>query len=312
MKDLKIVFMGTPEFAATTLEKLVDADYNVVGVITAPDRPAGRGRKLQESAVKKYSESKGLKVLQPTNLKNEQFLEELKSLNANLQIVVAFRMLPKAVWAMPEYGTFNLHASLLPHYRGAAPIQRAIMNGERETGLTTFIIRKLVDTGSILMRVKVPINDSDTYGTLSEKMSKKGAYLLLETLNRLKDNSLSPQEQEHSIATSAPKIKEGDTRIDWAQPAEIIHNQIRGLAPIPGAFTYWKGMRFKILRSRINQSNEKKNPGSVAYCDKKQLIIQAGYGQIKLLTMQREGKKIMETPDFLNGVDVIIGDTFGD
>jgi methionyl-tRNA formyltransferase len=143
-------------------------------------------------------------------------------------------------------------------------------------------------------------------------MSKEGAYLLLETLNRLKDNSLSPQEQEHSIATSAPKIKEGDSRIDWAQPAEIIHNQIRGLAPIPGAFTYWKGMRFKILRSRVNQSNEKKNPGSVAYCDKKQLIIQAGYGQIKLLTMQREGKKIMETPDFLNGVDVIIGDTFGD
>ena len=221
-------------------------------------------------------------------------------------------MVKGAIKRIPKKGSINLHASLLPHYRGAAPIQRAIMNGDRETGLTTFIIRKLVDTGSILMRVKVPINDSDTYGTLSEIMSKKGAYLLLETLNRLKDNSLSPQEQEHSIATSAPKIKEGDSRIDWAQPAEIIHNQIRGLAPIPGAFTYWKGMRFKILRSRVNQSNEKKNPGSVAYCDKKQLIIQAGYGQIKLLTMQREGKKIMETPDFLNGVDVIIGDTLGD
>ncbi|MAP84474.1 MAG: methionyl-tRNA formyltransferase [Candidatus Marinimicrobia bacterium] len=277
-----------------------------------PSKPTGRKKTEKITKVGEFAKSQNIPLLQPQTLDDPKFLEEINTFNPDYFLVVAFKILPDSLLNIPQKGSINLHASLLPHYRGAAPIQRAIMNGERETGLTTFIIRRLVDTGSILMRVKVPINDSDTYGTLSEKMSKKGAYLLLETLNRLKDNSLSPQEQEHSIATSAPKIKEGDSRIDWAQPAEIIHNQIRGLAPIPGAFTYWKGMRFKILRSRINQSNEKKNPGSVAYCDKKQLIIQAGYGQIKLLTMQREGKKIMETPDFLNGVDVIIGDTFGD
>ncbi len=236
----------------------------------------------------------------------------MNTLNPDYFLVVAFKILPTSLLAIPGKGSINLHASLLPKYRGAAPIQRAIMNGERETGLTTFIIRRLVDTGLILMQMKVPINASDTFGTLSKKMSKKGADLLLNTLNRLKDNSISPREQAHSNATSAPKIKESDTRIDWAQPAEIIHNQIRGLAPIPGAFTYFNGMRLKILRSRVNQSNEKRNPGSVIFCDKKLLIIQTGDGHIELLTIQREGKKTMETPDFLNGVDINIGDTFGD
>ena len=304
--------MGNPEFAVPSLKIIIESEYALLAVVSNPSKPIGRIKTEKITKVGEFAKSQNIPLLQPQTLDDPKFLEEINTFNPDYFLVVAFKILPDSLLNIPQKGSINLHASLLPHYRGAAPIQRAIMNGERETGLTTFIIRRLVDTGSILMRVKVPINDSDTYGTLSEKMSKKGAYLLLETLNRLKDNSLSPQEQEHSIATSAPKIKEGDTRIDWAQPAEIIHNQIRGLAPIPGAFTYWKGMRFKILRSRINQSNEKKNPGSVAYCDKKQLIIQAGYGQIKLLTMQREGKKIMETPDFLNGVDVIIGDTFGD
>ena len=304
--------MGNPEFAVPSLKNIVESEYALLAVVSNPSKPTGRKKTEKITKVGEFAKSQNIPLLQPQTLDDPKFLEEINTFNPDYFLVVAFKILPDSLLNIPQKGSINLHASLLPHYRGAAPIQRAIMNGERETGLTTFIIRRLVDTGSILMRVKVPINDSDTYGTLSEKMSKEGAYLLLETLNRLKDNSLSPQEQEHSIATSAPKIKEGDTRIDWAQPAEIIHNQIRGLAPIPGAFTYWKGMRFKILRSRVNQSNEKKNPGSVAYCDKKQLIIQAGYGQIKLLTMQREGKKIMETPDFLNGVDVIIGDTFGD
>ena len=304
--------MGNPEFAVPSLKNIVESEYALLAVVSNPSKLIGRNKTEKITKVGEFAKSQNIPLLQPQTLDDPKFLEEINTFNPDYFLVVAFKILPDSLLNIPQKGSINLHASLLPHYRGAAPIQRAIMNGERETGLTTFIIRRLVDTGSILMRVKVPINDSDTYGTLSEKMSKEGAYLLLETLNRLKDNSLSPQEQEHSIATSAPKIKEGDSRIDWAQPAEIIHNQIRGLAPIPGAFTYWKGMRFKILRSRINQSNEKKNPGSVAYCDKKQLIIQAGYGQIKLLTMQREGKKIMETPDFLNGVDVIIGDTFGD
>ena len=309
---MNIIFMGNPEFAVPSLKVIVESEYSLLAVVSNPSKLIGRNKTEKITKVGEFAKSQNIPLLQPQTLDDPKFLEEINTFNPDYFLVVAFKILPDSLLNIPQKGSINLHASLLPHYRGAAPIQRAIMNGERETGLTTFIIRRLVDTGSILMRVTVPINDSDTYGTLSEKLSKKGAYLLLETLNRLKDNSLSPQEQEHSIATSAPKIKEGDTRIDWAQPAEIIHNQIRGLAPIPGAFTYWKGMRFKILRSRVNQSNEKKNPGSVAYCDKKQLIIQAGYGQIKLLTMQREGKKIMETPDFLNGVDVIIGDTFGD
>jgi methionyl-tRNA formyltransferase len=232
-------------------------------------------------------------------------------LNPDYFLVVAFKILPALLLDIPQKGSINLHASLLPHYRGAAPLQRAIMNGERETGLTTFIIRRLVDTGSILMQMTVPINDSDTFGTLSEKMSKKGADLLLKTLNQLRDNSLFPQEQDHSDATSAPKIRESDSCIDWGQPAEIIHNQIRGLSPKPGAFTYFNGMRLKILRSSVNQSNEKQNPGSVVFCDKKLLIMQTGDGHIELLTIQREGKKTMETPDFLNGVDINIGDTFG-
>ena len=304
--------MGNPEFAVPSLTKIVESEYALLAVVSNPSKLIGRNKTEKITKVGEFAKSQSIPLFQPQALDDPEFLKGMKTLNPDYFLVVAFKILPDSLLNITQNGSINLHASMLPHYRAAAPIQRAIMNGERETGLTTFIIRRLVDTGSILMRVTVPINDSDTYGTLSEKLSKKGAYLLLETLNRLKDNSLSPQEQEHSIATSAPKIKEGDTRIDWAQPAEIIHNQIRGLAPIPGAFTYWKGMRFKILRSRVNQSNEKKNPGSVVFCDKKQLIIQAGDGQIKLLTMQREGKKIMETPDFLNGVDVIIGDTFGD
>ncbi len=185
------------------------------------------------------------------------------------------------------------------------------MNGERETGLTTFIIRKKVDTGQILLQTTVPIDNSDSYGTLSERMSEMGADLLLETLNRLKENSLLPQEQDHSLASLAPKIKEKDCRINWGQSAEIIHNQIRGLGPFPGAFTYWKGIRLRILKSCVIHSTEKKNPGSVVHCNKKQLIIQSGDGNVELLKIQREGKKIMETPDFLNGADITIGDTFG-
>ena len=303
--------MGNPEFAVPSLKNIVESEYALLAVVSNPSKLIGRNKTEKITKVGEFAKSQSIPLFQPQTLDDPEFLKEMNTLNPDYFLVVAFKILPASLLNIPQKGSINLHASLLPHYRGAAPIQRAIMNGERETGLTTFIIRRLVDTGSILMQMKVSINDSDTFGTLSEKMSKKGADLLLKTLNRLRDNSLFPQEQDHSNATSAPKIKESDSCIDWGQPAEIIHNQIRGLAPKPAAFTYFNGMRLKILRSSVNQSNEKQNPGSVVFCDKKLLIIQTGYGHIELLTIQREGKKTMETPDFLNGVDINIGDTFG-
>ncbi len=303
--------MGNPEFAVPSLTKIVESEYALLAVVSNPSKLIGRNKTEKITKVGEFAKSQSIPLFQPQALDDPEFLKVMKTLNPDYFLVVAFKILPALLLDIPQKGSINLHASLLPHYRGAAPLQRAIMNGERETGLTTFIIRRLVDTGSILMQMTVPINDSDTFGTLSEKMSKKGADLLLKTLNQLRDNSLFPQEQDHSNATSAPKIKESDSCIDWGQPAEIIHNQIRGLAPKPAAFTYFNGMRLKILRSSVNQSNEKQNPGSVVFCDKKLLIIQTGYGHIELLTIQREGKKTMETPDFLNGVDINIGDTFG-
>ena len=303
--------MGNPEFAVPSLKIIAESKYTLLAVVSNPSKFIGRNKTEKITKVGEFAKSQNIPLFQPQTLDDPEFLKEMNTLNPDYFLVVAFKILPASLLNIPQKGSINLLASLLPHYRGAAPIQRAIMNGERETGLTTFIIRRLVDTGSILMQMKVSINDSDTFGTLSEKMSKKGADLLLKTLNRLKDNSLFPQEQDHSNATSAPKIKESDSCIDWGQPAEIIHNQIRGLSPKPGAFTYFNGMRLKILRSSVNQSNEKQNPGSVVFCDKKLLIIQTGYGHIELLTIQREGKKTMETPDFLNGVDINIGDTFG-
>ena len=304
--------MGNPEFAVPSLKNIVESEYALLAVVSNPSKLIGRNKTEKITKVGEFAKSQSIPLFQPQTLDDPEFLKEMKTLNPDYFLVVAFKILPALLLNIPQKGSINLHASLLPHYRGAAPLQRAIMNGERETGLTTFIIRRLVDTGSILMQMTVPINDSDTFGTLSEKMSKKGADLLLKTLNQLRDNSLFPQEQDHSDATSAPKIRESDSCIDWGQPAEIIHNQIRGLSPKPGAFTYFNGMRLKILRSSVNQSNEKQNPGSVVFCDKKLLIMQTGDGHIELLTIQREGKKTMETPDFLNGVDINIGDTFGD
>jgi len=307
---VNLIFMGNPEFAVPSLKKIVESEYSLLAVVSNPAKPTGRGKTEKITKVGEFAKIKNIPLFKPETLDDPEFLAEMKALNPDYFIVVAFKILPDSLLDIPQKGSINLHASLLPNYRGAAPIQRAMMNGERETGLTTFIIQKKVDTGSILMKDTVPINDSDTYGTLSERMSKKGADLLLETLNRLKNHSLSPQEQDHSFATTAPKIKETDCRINWGQSAEIIHNQVRGLAPFPGAFTYWKGKRLRILKSCSYQQNEDKNPGSVAHCTKKQIMIQTGNGQIEILTLQRESKKIMDIRDFLNGFKINLGDTF--
>ena len=308
MKDLKIVFMGTPEFAATTLEKLVDADYNVVGVITAPDRPAGRGRKLQESAVKKYSESKGLKVLQPTNLKNEQFLEELKSLNANLQIVVAFRMLPKAVWAMPEYGTFNLHASLLPQYRGAAPINWAIMNGETETGATTFFIDEKIDTGEIILQEKTSIAPNDNAGMLHDKLMHLGADLVIKTVKEIEQGTVSTKRQPMNVELKeAFKIHKEACQVNWSASPENIHNHIRGLSPYPAAWTTLINgtdeILVKIYDSEIEKAAHDQTIGHIL-ATKKELKVAVKDGFINLLEVQLQGKKRMKTQDMLNGIDL--------
>ncbi len=305
MRDLRIIFMGTPEFATATLAKVLDEGYNVVGVITAPDRPAGRGRKLQESDVKKYAVSKGLMVLQPTNLKNEDFLSELKALNANLQIVVAFRMLPKAVWAIPEFGTFNLHASLLPDYRGAAPINWVIINGETETGATTFFIDDKIDTGEIILQEKIGIAENDTAGTLHDRLMYLGADLVVKTVRQIKKGSVRTEKQKNTSSLKiAHKIHRETCEIDWSDSLESIYNKIRGLTPYPTAWTTLLNGDEKIPLKIYDASKEKivhhEEIGKVLV-DNKVLKIAVENGYIQLLEIQLPGKQKMKTQDLLNG-----------
>jgi methionyl-tRNA formyltransferase len=248
-KDLRIVYMGTPEFAVPSLEILVKNGWNIVGVITAPDKPKGRGQKLIPSPVKEAAENLGLKVLQPTNLKSPEFQAELKALNADLQIVVAFRMLPESVWDMPPIGTFNLHASLLPDYRGAAPINWAIINGEKETGVTTFFLKHEIDTGSIIFQEKVAILPEDDLGSVYEKLMSKGAELVLKTVEAIAEDKVIPLPQDESKAIHhAPKIFKETGEIIWGNSAESIHNLVRGLSPYPAAWTSWMGKIAKFLK----------------------------------------------------------------
>jgi len=239
MIDVNIVFMGTPDFAVGVLKTLIEHKYNVVGVITAPDRPSGRGRKLNQSAVKKYALEQNLPILQPTNLKNESFLAELKQFNANLQIVVAFRMLPKVVWQMPELGTFNLHASLLPNYRGAAPINWAIINGEKTTGVTTFYIDDKIDTGAIILKEKILVDENDTAGTLHDKLMKLGSNIVVKTVKTIEKGNVETTQQSllKEQIKHAPKIFKETCQIDWNKSIDAIYNMIRGLNPYPGAWT---------------------------------------------------------------------------
>lgn len=305
-RDLKIVFMGTPEFAVASLDALVNEGCTIVGVVTAPDKPAGRGLKLQESAVKKYATEKGLKVLQPEKLKNPQFLEELKLLNADLQIVVAFRMLPELVWNMPSMGTINVHASLLPQYRGAAPINWAVINGEKETGVTTFKLKHEIDTGDILLQEKISIDENETAGELHDKLKELGSKVLVETVRGLADGTLkeTPQSEIQNSkfpSKHAPKIFTETCKIDWSKSVEEIHNLIRGLSPFPGAFTYLHDKLLKIYRS----DKEYKQPsipfGTFETDNKNFLKFACKDGYILVKELQLEGKKRMSAEDFLRG-----------
>jgi len=302
MENIRIIFMGTPEFAVPSLDLLYKAGYNIVGVITAPDKPAGRGMKLSESEVKKYAVKNNLKILQPDKLKHPDFIEELRQLKADLQVVVAFRMLPEMVWKMPPLGTINLHASLLPQYRGAAPINWAIINGEKETGVTTFKLQQEIDTGNILLQEKIKINDNETAGTLHDKMKSIGAEVLLKTVQQLQNGTLQEHAQSYSsMLRPAPKIFSEDCKINWDQNVEDIFNFIRGLSPYPAAFTFLHGKKLKIFSAEKQQQTGLGSPGDYVTNNKSYLKFAAKDGYISIKELQSEGKKRMNVVDFLRG-----------
>lgn len=310
-KKLRIIYMGTPDFAVAPLKKLIENKYEIVGVITAPDKAAGRGQKIMQSAVKKYADEIGLKTLQPTNLKNPEFIEELRSLNANFQIVVAFRMLPEIVWAMPEMGTMNLHASLLPQYRGAAPINWAIINGEKESGVSTFLLKHEIDTGDLLEQKKLSISDSMTAGELHDELMNIGADLVVATVKKLEEGTIVPQSQKASKDLKhAPKIFKEDCQIEWNQPIDKVYNLIRGLSPYPAAWSKLKSIEnnkvltFKILNTEKEVTKHSHKIGEIISDDKTYAKVSVADGYIHLKNIQIEGKKVMDIKSLLNGFNL--------
>ena len=306
MDKLRIVFMGTPEFAVGILDTIIKNNYEVVGVITATDKPAGRGQKIKYSAVKEYALENNLTLLQPTNLKDPAFLEELKGLNANLQIIVAFRMLPKLVWDMPKYGTFNLHASLLPNYRGAAPINWAIINGETKTGVTTFYIDDKIDTGAMILSAETPIHPDENAGQLHDRLMILGSETVIDTLKLIEKEEVSSTIQEdNSEIKTAYKLDKDNCKIDWSKSGAEIHNQIRGLSPYPVAWCYFKDnnqeWNVKIYESKISIENHSYSIGSVL-TTKKEIKVAVSNGFIQILSLQFPGKKKMTASELLNGM----------
>jgi methionyl-tRNA formyltransferase len=311
---MKIVFMGTPDFAVASLDILVKNKCNIVGVITAPDKPAGRGQQLQQSAVKRYAADNGLKVLQPEKLKDPEFLKELRSLNADLQIVVAFRMLPEIVWNMPRLGTFNLHGSLLPQYRGAAPINRAVMNGETETGVSTFFLQQEIDTGKIIFRESTSIGENESAGEIHDRLMKIGANLVLKTVRAIEQGNYPQVDQADFIDASveikhAPKIFKEDCKVDWSKDIETIHNHIRGLSPYPTAFTTLVAPSGEIYTVKLFVSEKEKKTvqqqfKSVVTDGKNFMKIAVNGGFIQLKDLQLAGKKRMGIQEFLRGFPI--------
>jgi len=306
-KDLRIVFLGTPDFAVASLDALINAGCNIVGVVTAPDKPAGRGLQLQQSAVKKYATENNLYTLQPEKLKSEAFVKQLQSLKADVQVVVAFRMLPEIVWNMPPMGTINVHGSLLPQYRGAAPINWAIINGEKQTGVTTFKLKHEIDTGNILMQEVIPINDDETAGELHDKMKEIGAALLVNTIKAIAQKSVAEIEQnqtsniEHQILHHAPKIFTDTCKINWNATVNDVYNLIRGLSPFPTAFTSLSNKNLKIYKCKKEYANPQEAMGTYVTDNKSFLKFVCKDGYIHILEMQMEGKKRIKTTDFLKG-----------
>jgi methionyl-tRNA formyltransferase len=313
MKNLRIVFMGTPEFAVASLGSLLMNGFNVIGVVTAPDKPSGRGRKISKSAVKEFAEFSSLPIMQPENLKDPEFINSLKNLNPDIFIVVAFRMLPEVVWKMPAIGTINLHASLLPHYRGAAPINHAIINGETISGVTTFFIDEKIDTGNILLRDEVPIFPFENAGDVHDRLMKQGARLLIKTLSDIAENKISPLPQTQFIIPGesprlAPKIHPNDCIIDWNNDPVKIHNFIRGLAPYPCARSFFKNesstFSFKLFESQPEIAKHMFKPGLIITDGKHFIRVACKGGFISIVSLQLEGKNRMNTVEFLRGFTI--------
>ena len=308
---MRIVFLGTPDFAVASLKALVENNFNVVGVVTMPDKKSGRGMKVQESAVKRYAIEKGLTVLQPENLKDESFQFELKELKPDLQIIVAFRMLPASVWQLPKYGTFNLHGSLLPNYRGAAPINWAVMNGEKETGVTTFFLEHEIDTGEIIDFTKVEIGSNETAGELHDKLMSIGADLVVKTTRKIINGSVSTQKQDDILQGKKPKLAykifKDTCRINWREDVDDVYNHIRGLSPYPAAFSnlmFPDGKELGLKLFKAEKSDQKLSPGTIKTDGKKVLYIGCGNGSIKVLELQLAGKKRMLVQNFLQGINL--------
>jgi methionyl-tRNA formyltransferase len=308
--DTRIIFMGTPPFAVASLDALVKVGFSISAVVTAPDKPAGRGLQLQESAVKKYAVENNLPVLQPVKLKDPGFISALEAINANVFVVVAFRMLPEIVWDMPPMGTINVHGSLLPSYRGAAPINWAIINGEKETGVTTFKLKAAIDTGNILLQDKLPITEADTAGSIHDKMMLLGANLLVTTLHGIINHTLVEKNQEDIIIEDpqllkhAPKIFTETCTIDWINDAESIYNLIRGLSPFPGALTKLDDKIFKIFTAQKEIYNHHSPVGAVLTDQKTYLKFACADGYLHIIDLQLEGKKRMQVQDFLRGYTI--------
>jgi methionyl-tRNA formyltransferase len=304
--------MGTPHFAAASLNKLIENDYDVAAVVTVPDKPQGRGRILKGSPVKEFALSHNIPVLQPTNLKDENFIQNLKEFKAELYIVVAFRILPESVFTIPPMGTLNVHGSLLPKYRGAAPINRVIMNGDTVTGVTTMLIDRKVDTGRMLLQDETKITEDMTAGDLHDNLAENGANLLIETLKRLENNTIKPVIQDDTLATKAPKIKKEDCKLDFSKGAADLHNQIRGLSPVPAAFCQFRGKNLKIYRSSFSSelSTSISSPsGTIITVNKESIEVSCGNGEVlSLLEVQPAGKKRILTRDFINGYQVKTGE----
>lgn len=310
-RDLRVVFMGTPGFAVPSLRKLLEEGINVVGVVTAPDKPSGRGLKVRTSAVKKFARKHDLHTLQPDKLKSPQFLKELRAMDPQLQIVVAFRILPREIWEFPEYGTINLHASLLPDYRGAAPIHRAIINGEKTTGVTTFFLKQKVDTGDIIFQEKTPIGPEETAGELHDRLSILGAKVILRTVRSISRNNVPGRPQTSARSSKiAPKIFKKDCEIDWKTPPGQLFDFIRGLSPYPAAWTHFNGKIFRIFRVAKEQSRHDQSPGQVTTDNQSYMKVAVNGGYLYLKEVQLEGKKKMNIGDFLNGIQPSITPAF--
>ena len=310
---MNLVFMGNPAFAVPALEKLAASDYQIVAVVSNPPQKMGRGKKMRETAIAIKAKSMGLDVIQEQDLKSGHFVSKLKELDADLFVVVAFRILPNSLITIPKLGSINLHGSLLPAYRGAAPIQWALINGDEETGLSTFFIAPKVDTGAVICQDKLPIHPNDNYGTLSERMGILGSVLLVETINLIESGSASAIEQNDNQATLAPKITKDMTIIDWSRPARELHNLVRGLTPTPGAATIIKGKRIKIKETRVDNDDNGSNysPGEITTIKKSIVTVQTGKGHLLIHSVQLEGKKTMDIGSFMNGFALNIGDRFG-